>query len=67
MSEEKYCPLKFTTCPSVKIDGVGWACHKEKCAWWDSLAKSCAVLVIAKLGLDGSVFDEVEKEAKRRQ
>ena len=39
-------------------------CKKEKCAWWDILAGDCAIVVIAKLGLEGS-FNAITKEIKR--
>jgi len=41
----KYCPLY----PAQHK----W-CLEDQCAWWDDLAKSCAILVIAKLGGCGS-------------
>ena len=36
-------------------------CQEESCAWWDILAKDCAITVIAKLGLEGS-FNAINKE-----
>ena len=57
MAEEKYCPVNS----HPKSDGM---CKKEKCAWWDILARDCAITVIAKLGLEGS-FNAITKEIKR--
>jgi len=58
MAKEKKCPLGSVEWPRSD-------CGKEKCAWWDSLAGLCAVLVIAQFGTEGSFYRH-RKEALDR-
>ncbi len=40
MAKEKYCPINS----HPQSDGM---CQKEKCAWWNSSEKNCAVSMLA--------------------
>jgi len=56
---EKFCPLvKYEDGRVVKTA----KCIDEKCAWWDSEEKKCAILVIAEnlkpLGMKGNDFQQ---------
>jgi len=50
--DRKKCPL----------GQYGGDCCKEECAWWDDLAKDCAMLVIAKLGGEGSFYGQRQEQ-----
>lgn len=43
-TERKICPLS-ASCPE---DTLLLHCQKDRCAWWDEDAQSCAVLVLVK-------------------
>ena len=61
--KKKICPLTYTSGKGAYDQEVldFDYCAKEKCAWWDILAGDCAIVVIAKLGLEGS-FNAINKE-----
>ena len=42
MSEEKFCPLKYTFKHGLEH------CSKEKCAWWIDVVQCCVIIVIGK-------------------
>jgi len=64
--EKKPVRLEGKTCPLSRLNSYyGDTCLEKLCAWWDILAGDCAIVVIAKLGLEGS-FNAINKEIVKK-
>lgn len=43
-SEKKICPLRKL----LALDGENIECFEEKCAWWDTVEKQCAIKLMGE-------------------
>lgn len=57
--DKKFCPLLFAV---TELPEIASFCLKEKCAWWDDIAGSCAILVIAQFGEEGSFYVQRQEQ-----
>lgn len=64
--DKKICPLTYTSRKGAydQQQGDFAYCEEVNCAWWDILAGDCAIVVIAKLGLEGS-FNAITRGVKK--